>query len=119
MAAQVVPRYARVWFCPSRSVPQIRRIRRERWRATHFAMLRVRHSVYRYFQSEDRREKMTGASTESLMLRKIRKLRETDSNVGPAVGIDARIGDREHRSASHKIAQDLFGASAFLVVIFF
>ncbi len=53
------------------------------------------------------------------MLGKIIKQMETDRNVSPAAGKDARIGERGHASASHKIAQDFLGSSALLVVLFF
>jgi len=119
MAAPIARRCAREWFCPSRYVLQIRRILRARWREKHFAMPGVRRSVYRYFQSEDQREKMPGASTESLTQECRREWKETVRNFCPTVGNNGRIRERGHASASHKIAQDFFGASAFLVVLCF
>ncbi len=119
MAAPGVQRYAREWFCPSRCVPRIRRILRERWRATRSATPGARRSAYRYFRSEGRLEKILGASTESLAGGPGRQRKGTDRNVCPTLRNGARIGERGHASASHKIAQDFLRSSAFLVVLCF
>jgi len=62
-------------------------------------MRRVRHIVFRCFQGEDQQEKMPLASLMNLAR-------------GP-------ITARRHPSTSHKIAQDLFRAGPFLIVLCF
>jgi hypothetical protein len=76
-------------------------------------------SAYLYFLNEGPQETISGTSPRNLDGGGLGKQKKTDRNVCPTAGRSAGGVERRQPLASHKVAQDSFRASAFLVVLFF